>query len=51
MLEAVLALTTLSLRDFIVVPPLVQEGRLRSHIEEEILPLLVLLITTPPPLL
>ena len=29
---AVLALTTLSLRDFIVVPPLVQEGRRRSHI-------------------
>ena len=28
---AVLALTTLSLRDFIVVPPLVQEGRRRSH--------------------
>ena len=27
--EAVLALTTLSLRDFIVVPPLVQEGRRR----------------------
>ena len=26
-LEAILALTTLSLRDFIVVPPLVQEGR------------------------
>ena len=49
-LQAVLALTTLSLRDFIVVPPLVQEGR-RSHIEEEILPLLVLLITTPPSLL
>ena len=50
-LEAVLALTTLSLRDFIVVPPLIQEGRRRSHIEEEILPLLVLLITTPPSLL
>ena len=30
--EAVLALTTLSLRDFIVVPPLVQEGRRRSYI-------------------
>ena len=30
--EAVLALTTLSLRDFIVVSPLVQEGRRRSHI-------------------
>ena len=45
-LEAVLALTTLSLRDFIVVP----EGR-RSHIEEEILPLQVQLITTPPSLL
>ena len=29
--EAVLALTTLSLRDFIVVSPLVQEGR-RSHL-------------------
>ena len=29
--EAVLALTTLSLRDFMVVPPLVQEGR-RSYI-------------------
>ena len=29
---AVLALTTLSLQDFIVVPPLVQEGRRRSHI-------------------
>ena len=50
-LEVVLALTTLSLRDFIVVPPLVQEGRRRSHIEEEILPLLVLLMTTPPSLL
>ena len=50
-LEAVLALTTLSLRDFIVVPPLVQEGKRRSHIEEEIFPLLVLLITTPPSLL
>ena len=50
-LEAVLALTTLSPRDFIVVPPLIQEGRRRSHIEEEILPLLVLLITTPPLLL
>ena len=50
-LEAVLAITTLSLQDFIVAPPLVQEGRRRSHIEEEILPLLVLLITTPPSLL
>ena len=29
---AVLGLKTLSLRDFIVVPPLVQEGRRRSHI-------------------
>ena len=29
---AVLTLTTLSLRDFTVVPPLVQEGRRRSHI-------------------
>ena len=31
---AVLALTTLSFRDFIVVPPLVQEGRRRSHIRK-----------------
>ena len=30
--EAVLSLTTLSLRDFIVILPLVQEGRRRSHI-------------------
>ena len=33
---AVLALTTLSFRDVIVVSPLVQEGRRRSYIEEEI---------------
>ena len=44
----VIALTTLSLRDFIVVPPLVQEGR-RSHIGRgNTLPLLV---TTLPSLL
>ena len=49
---AVLALTTLSLRDFIVVPPLVQEGRRRSHIRRgNTLPLLVLLLTAPPSLL
>ena len=30
--ETVLALTTLSLRDFLVVSPLFQEGRRRSHI-------------------
>ena len=48
---AVLALTTLSLRYFIVVPPLVQEGR-RSHIRRgNTLPLLVLLLTAPPSLL
>ena len=45
---AVLAHTTLSLRDFIVVPPLVQEGRRRSHIRRgNTLPLLVLLLTAP----
>ena len=48
---AVLALTTLSLPDFIVVLPLVQEGR-RSHIRRgNTLPLLVLLLTAPPSLL
>ena len=48
---AVLALTTLSFRDVIVVPPLVQEGR-RSYIRRgNTLPLLVLLIAAPPPLL
>ena len=48
---AVLALTTLSLRDVIVVPPLVREGR-RSHIRRgNTLPLLVLLLAAPPPLL
>ena len=49
---AILPLTTLSLRDFIVVPPLVQEGRRRSHIRRgNTLPLLVLLLTAPPSLL
>ena len=49
---AVLALTTLSLRDFKVVPPLVQEGRRRSHIRRgNTLPLLVLILTAPPSLL
>ena len=44
MLGAVLALTTLSLRDVIVVPPLVREGR-RTHIRRgSTLPLLVLLL-------
>ena len=48
---AVLGLTTLSLRDVIVVLPLVQEGR-RSHIRRgNTLPLLVLLLTAPPSLL
>ena len=47
-LEAVLALTTLSLRDVIVVPPLVREGR-RSHIRGgSTLPLLVPLLTALP---
>ena len=49
---AVLAFTTLSLRDVIVVPPLVQDGRRRSHIRRgKTLPLLVLLLVAPPPLL
>ena len=48
----VLALTTLSLRDVIVVPPLVQRGRRRSYIRRgNTLPLLVLLFTAPPSLL
>ena len=48
---AVLALTTLSLRDVIVVPSFVQEGR-RSHIKRgNTLPLLVLLLTALPSLL
>ena len=48
----VLALTTLSLREVIVVPSLVQEGRRRSHIRRgNILPLLVLLFTALPSLL
>ena len=42
---AVPALTTLSLRDVIVVPPLVREGRRRSHISRgNTLPLLVFLL-------
>ena len=49
---AVLALTTLSFRDVIVVPSLVQEGRRRSHIRRgNTLPLLVLLLTALPSLL
>ena len=48
---AVLALTTLSFRDVIVVPSLIQEGR-RSHIRRgNTLPLLVLLLTALPSLL
>ena len=48
-LGAVLALTTLSLRDVIVVPPLVREGRKRSHIRRgSTLPLLFLLLATFP---
>ena len=47
-LEVVLALTTLSLRDAIVVPPLVREGR-RSHIRRgSSFPLLVLLLAALP---
>ena len=49
---AVPALTTLSLRDVIVVPPLVREGRKRSHIRRgSTLPLLVLLAAAHLPLL
>ena len=49
---AVLALTTRSFRDVIVVSSLAQEGRRRSHIRREnTLPLLVLLLTTLPSLL
>ena len=51
-LGAVLALTTLSFRDIIVVPPLVREGRRRSHIRRgNTLPLLVLLFAALPLLL
>ena len=51
-LGAVLALTTLSFRDVIVVPPLVREGRRRSHIRRgNTLPLLVLLFAALPLLL
>ena len=40
---------TLSLRDIIVVPPLVREGRRRSHIRRgNTLPLLVLILTALP---
>ena len=47
-LEVVLALTTLSLRDVIVVPPLVREGR-RSHIRRgSSFPLLDLLLAVLP---
>ena len=46
------ALTTLSLRDVIVVPLLVREGRKRSHIRRgSTLPLLVLLVAAHPLLL
>ena len=46
------ALTTLSLRDVIVVPPLVREGRKRSHTRRgSTLPLLVLLAVAHLPLL
>ena len=49
---AVPALTTLSLRDVIVVPPLVREGRKKSHIRRgSTLPLLVLLAAAHLPLL
>ena len=49
---AVLVLTTSSLRDVIVVPSLVREGRKRSHIRRgSILPLLVLLAAAPLPLI
>ena len=49
---AVLALTTLSFRDVIVVSSLVQEGRRRGHIRRgNTLPLLVLLLTALPSLL
>ena len=50
MSEAVLALMTLSLRDFIVLPLSFKREEEVTK-EEEILPLLVLLITTPPSLL
>ena len=43
------ALTTLCLRDIIVVPPLVREGKRRSHIRRDsTLPLLVLLLAALP---
>ena len=49
---AVPALTTLSLRDVIVVPPLIPEGRKRSHIRRgSTLPLLFLLAAAHLPLL
>ena len=48
---AVLALTTLSLQDFIVVPPLVQEGRRRSHKRRGNTLQLLVLLTAPPSLL
>ena len=49
---AVLSLTTLSLRDVIVVLPLLPEVRRRSHIRRgNTLPLLVLLLNAPPSLL
>ena len=49
---AVLALTTLSFRDVIVVSSLAQEGRRRSHISRgNTLPLLVHQFTTLPSLL
>ena len=48
---AVPALTTLSLRDVVVVPPLVREGSKRSHIKRgSTLPLLVLLAAAHLPL-
>ena len=48
----ILALTTLSFRDVIVVSSLAQEGRRRSHITRgNTLPLLALLLTTLPSLL